>query len=44
MAGNPKKHNAIALLCVAGGQPYAAAAFVFVSIVYLFGSRASGDR
>lgn len=56
MAGNPKKHKlesrqigaliiaAIALLCVAVGQSYAAAVFVFVSIVYLFGSRASGDR
>lgn len=32
----------VALLCVAVGQPYAAATFVFVSIVALFSGRKSG--
>lgn len=54
MADETKKHKlssgqigslilaGVALLCVAVGQPYAAAIFVFVSIVALFSGRKGG--
>jgi len=51
MSNDSKKHKlgggqigslvlaGVALLCVAVGQPYAAAVFVFVSIIALFSGR-----
>lgn len=33
----------VALLCAAVGQPYAAVIFLFISVVFLFGSRPGGD-